>query len=139
MPIQAPISAEAGSQKDPKPTILYRLKSGSHVDAKAGIVIEPGDVFASEIDLVRQDGPNRWERVDDAQEVSIEELKARIKILEGRPSEEQPKQEEPADLDKLTIKQLREKASAMEPPVDLTDCSGKDEIVNALQQAMDAA
>ena len=119
----------------------FRLKSGSHYDGKRNIAIEPGDIYETDDDMIKAHGKIRWELVDEKGQESIEDLKARIKLLEGRVGpQEAPKPElEETDLESKSIKELRTFAAAMDPPVDLKDVTGKAEIINAIRFVMDAA
>jgi len=125
-----------------EPRYTFRLKSGSHYDGKTGRAYEPGDLVASDTDLQAEaraldPSSKRWERVGEFGEESIEDLKARLKILEGML--EKPESTSTAvdsdDLDKMSIAKLRALAQEME--VDLTDCSNKAEIISVLREALD--
>lgn len=120
----------------------FRLRSGSHYDNLTGTTIEPGGVIYTNENLKKTDR-GRWELIQESGQESIDELKARIRILEGRiaaeAAPEAPKAVDPDDLDGKSIKDLRALAAEMDPPVDLTDCTGKAEIVAAIRQAIDAA
>ena len=123
----------------------YRLKSGSHCiatgDGKHPQVLEPGDVMTTKINMIKLHGPDRWERVNAGPKENIEDLRARIKILEGLQAmnASQAAKDNPDDLSTKTIKQLREMAAAMEPPVELPSNMSKDDIIEAINSAMDAA
>lgn len=120
----------------------FRLKSGSHFDAVSNQTIEAGKIFFTNDNMQKLHGRLRWELVQEAGQDSIEELKARIRILEGRVAAEIPAPktgEDPDDLEGKSIKDLKAMAADMEPPVDLTTCTGKAEIVNAIRAALDAA
>lgn len=116
----------------------FRLRAGKHCDRSTGRIMKPGDTVTTEVNLRRRDGRDRWELVGEGEE-SIESLKARIKILEGFAKPEVP--EEPVDdgLENKSIRELREVAKEMEPPVDLTGVTGKDDIIAAIRQAQDNA
>jgi len=122
---------------------VYRLTAGSHViatgDGKNPLVLEPGDTMTTKINMVRLHGPGRWERVHGKKGDSIEDLRARIKILEGMPKQPVQAQAPSDDLNSKTIKQLREYADKMDPPVELPSGMSKDDIIEAINSAMDAA
>jgi ribonuclease BN (tRNA processing enzyme) len=117
----------------------FRLRSGSHYDRPRNVTIEAGQKFSTDVDLVKLYGAERWELIDQEGQESMEDLRARIKALEAQIPVVEVQQEEGDDLDRKSVKELRQLAAEMEPPVDLTTCNGKSEIVNAIRQAMDAA
>ena len=112
----------------------FHLKAGSFINRARGLELVPGDIYHTNDDMIKLEGRDRWELVQEGKE-SIEELKARIKLLESK----QPPTTEEDELDRKSIKELRTMAAEMVPPVDLTTCTGKTEIVNAIRQALDAA
>jgi hypothetical protein len=123
----------------------YKLKSGSHVYKDAdgnNIVVEPGGTATTDIDLRKKEGRDRWDLVDAQGTETIEDLKARIRILEGM-SKPPAKDEEPTaeddGLDTKSIKQLREVAAEMSPPVDLSGITTKEAIITAIRNAVDNA
>ena len=124
----------------------YRLRSGCYYRVEGGktVYYKPGDVITSNIDMLRLEGPDRWERVDDVtgRNESIADLRARIKILEGslaaREAEAaKPLSSEDDGLEGKTIKELRELAADMEPPVDLSGITTKDAIIAAIRHAIE--
>jgi hypothetical protein len=123
----------------------FKLKSGSHVyrdENGTDVVLEPGDTKHTDLDMRKLEGRDRWDLIDDQGPESIEELKARIRILEGfaKPQEEpQAEVAEDDGLDGKSIKQLREMAADMTPPVDLSGISSKDAIIAAIRSAADNA
>jgi hypothetical protein len=120
----------------------FRLRSGSHHDQSTGQTIEAGKIFYTNDNMQKLHGRQRWELVQETGQDSIEELKAKIRILEGRVAAEIPQTragEDPDDLDGKSIKELKAMAADMEPSVDLSTCTGKTEIVNAIRAALDAA
>lgn len=126
----------------------YRLKAGSHCiatgDGKHPQVLNPGDVMTTKINLIRLHGADRWERVNAGPKESVTDLRARIKILEGLQAAQaeqaaKSSQVDQDDLSTKTIKQLREVAASMAPPVELPSGMSKDDIIEAINSAMDAA
>lgn len=115
----------------------FKLKGGSHYDRKRGIKVEAGGLYHTDEDMIKLYGRNRWEKIKEGEE-SIDSLRAKVKALEARMAPSQPSTEDD-DLKNKSIKELRAIAAGMEPPVDLTTCNGKDEIINTIRQAMDAA
>ena len=125
-----------------KKQFTFKLRSGSHcyIDAQGKtITIEPKGILQTDIDMAKVEGPDRWEKLDDTGVETLEDLKARIRTLEALV----PKTEVPVvqddDLENKSVKELRTLAASMEPPVDLTDCNGKSEIIAVIRSAMDAA
>jgi hypothetical protein len=116
----------------------FKLKSGSHYDFKRKLNIEAGEIYHTDTDMIKLHGKNRWELVSEGEE-SIDSLRNKIKQLESRLPQAQPVAKDQDDLDAKSIKDLRTMAAEMSPPVDLTTCTGKAEIINAIRQAMDAA
>ena len=115
----------------------FRLKSGSHHVRNEGLTIEAGDLFHTDINMAKVHGKKRWELIKEGGE-SMDDLRARIKQLETRMTPE-PVRTTADDLDSLSIKDLRKMAAEMEPQVDLSTCTGKSEIINAIKAAMDNA
>ena len=119
----------------------FKLKAGGHVyrdkDGK-DVVVEPGGVVETDLDMRKLEGRNRWELLDDQSPDTIEELKARIKILEGFAKPVEPTPEDDG-LDGKSIKQLRELAADMTPPVDLSGINTKEAIIAAIRSAADNA
>jgi hypothetical protein len=88
--------------------------------------------------MAKVEGPDRWEKLEDTGIETLEDLKARIRTLEALvPKTEAPAQDD--DLENKSMKQLKELAVRMEPPVDLSTCNGKAEYINAIRSAIDAA
>jgi len=126
----------------------FKLKAGTHVyrdkDGK-DVVLEPGGTIETDLDMRKLEGRDRWELLDDQGVETIEELKARIKILEGfaKPPEVSAAGTEPTaeddGLDTKSIKQLREVAAEMSPPVDLSGITTKEAIISAIRSAADNA
>ena len=129
----------------------FKLKSGSHSvitsDGPKRTVknYEPGDVFETDEDMIKLHGPQRWQNIEEDQGESIEELRAKLRILEGRLNMDKPKEPEVAkkptlaEMDGMTIKALRALAANNDPPVDITACGNKDEIMQTLAQTFDVA
>ena len=117
----------------------FRLRSGSHHVRNENLTIEAGDLFHTNDDMAKLFGKDRWELVKEGQGESMDDLRTRIKQLEGRLGPAEPVRTTAEDLDSLSIKDLRKMAAEMEPPVDLNTCSGKTEIVNAIRVALDNA
>jgi len=129
---------------------LYRLKSGSYHNQKLGVDLEPGGTLETDVDMRREEGYDRWELVrTGAEEDTIENLRARIKILEGRPPEETvtiseesvekeepeaPAIEDPPQLHTMQMKDLRAYAAAK--GIDLEGLSGKSNLINAIEVAL---
>lgn len=127
-----------------KKQFTFRLRSGSHcyIDPQGKTVtIEPKGILHTNVDMALLEGPDRWEKLDDAGQETLEDLKARIRILESMVPKAEPitQDQEADDLDSKSIKELKALAASLEPPVDLNTCTGKAEIVNAIRSAMDAA
>ena len=129
-----------------KKQFTFKLRSGSHdvIDPVTKVVrhMVPGDLIETDEDLKRVWDRKRWEKVVDAGQETLEDLKARIRQLERLvPKAEETVTEVPAtdDLDNKSVKELRALAAEMDPPVDLTTCTGKNEIVKVIRSAMDAA
>lgn len=116
----------------------FKLRSGSHHDRARGITIEPGEIFKTNEDMIKLHGRNRWEKIQDNSGETIEDLRARLRILESMTKPSAPPANED-DLENKSVKELRAIAASLEPPVDLTTCNGKTEIVNVIRQAMDTA
>lgn len=127
----------------------FKLKGGSFHDFRDGevLVVESGDLLHTDDDMIALEGPDRWELIAEGHETT-EDLKSRIAALEAKLKTNvsvEPKEavsvesENSVPLAKKSIKELRKMAAEMDPPVDLTTCTGKDEIVAAIQQAIDAA
>ena len=131
--------------EEAKKQFTFKLRSGSHcyIDPQGKTVtIEPKGILQTNVDMALAEGPDRWEKIDDAGQETLEDLKARIRILESmvpKATESVVPDHEGDDLDSKNIKELRTLAASLEPPVDLTDCNGKTEIINAIRSAMDAA
>lgn len=127
-------------EEQPKYKYTFCLKAGSHLDLGRKLSLEPGGIYHTDEDMIKLHGRNRWELVKEGQE-SMEDLRARIKLLEGRlePAKTEEVRHDLDDLASKSVKELRTIAAEMSPPVDLTDCSGKTEMINAIRQAMDAA
>ena len=129
------------------PVRKYHLRTGSHVSYRGGtnpVNIEPGGILETTQDMIKLEGADRWELLEDlgGGAESLEDLKARIRILEGQLGKpEEPKEDDPDpdDLNRKSIKQLREMAASLDPPVDLSTCSNKEQMVNAIRGALDAA
>lgn len=133
-----PVVEEANKQ------FTFKLRSGSHcyIDAQGKtITIEPKGILQTNVDMALLEGSDRWEKLEDAGQETLEDLKARIRILESLvpKTESVVPDHEGDDLDSKSIKQLKELAASLEPPVDLSTCTGKAEIINAIRSAMDAA
>ncbi len=131
-----------------KKKFTFKLRSGQHevIDPVTKTItrLKPGDTINTDEDLKLIWGRRRWEKVDDDGESSIEELKARIRILEGlaKAKEAEVAKEAETDTDTLetmSVKQLREFAAKFEPPIDLSTANGRQEILNTIREAMDAA
>ena len=122
----------------------FKLKAGSHIDRDEhgnNIVLDPGGILNTDLDMRKLQGRDRWELIDDQGPDTIEELKARIRILEGfaKPQEPQVEVAEDDGLDGKSIKQLREMAADMTPSVDLSGVTTKDAIIAAIRSAADNA
>jgi len=121
----------------------FKLKAGSHIyrgkDGK-DVALEPGGVVETDLDMRKIEGRNRWELLDNEDKDTIEDLKARIRILEGMaPPVEEAKAEVSDDLEGKSISTLRKLAADMEPPVDLTGLTAKGDIIAAIRSAVDNA
>lgn len=145
-----PTSVQAVEEVQPKKKFTFKLRSGMHdvIDPVTKTIrhMVPGDVINTDDDLKRIWDRKRWEKVDeDKDQDSIAELKARIRILEGlaemSQKTEAAKEAEPIqdDLETMSVKQLREFAAKFEPSIDLSTCNGRQEILNTIREAMDAA
>lgn len=133
-----------------KKRFTFKLRSGMHdvIDPVTKVVrhMVPGDMIETDEDLKRIWDRKRWEKVVDAGQETLEDLKARIRQLERLVPKDVPVVEESAepifpsdDLNNKSVKELRALAAEMDPPVDLTTCTGKNEIVKVIRSAMDAA
>ena len=137
-----------------KPKYTFRLRSGSHhhatrdADGKVAYQnIEPGGTFCTDKNMRASiAGRQRWELLEEADQETLGDLRERLKILEGqltlREQEERRVEigpDDSDDLESMNIKQLKSMAGSMEPPVDLSTCTGKTEIVNAIRLAVDSA
>lgn len=131
--------SEATLQEAPVYKYTFKLKAGSHHDRKRNITIETGGLYQTNDDMVKLHGKNRWELVKGDGVETMEDLRTRIRQLEAKMAPVQVEASSADELDRKSIKELREMAAKMEPPVDLTTCTGKDAIVNAIRQALDAA
>ena len=121
----------------------FKLKAGGHVyrnDQGIDVSLEPGGIIDTHLDMRKLEGRNRWELMDNEDKDTIEDLKARIRILEGMaPPVEEAKAEVSDDLEGKSISALRKLAADMEPPVDLTGLTAKGDIIAAIRSAVDNA
>ena len=117
----------------------FRLRSGSHYDKSRNLQIETGQRFSTNDDMVKLHGADRWELVDQEGAETMDDLRARIKALEAQITPIEAAKAEGDDLESKSIKELRQLAAEMEPPVDLTTCNGKSEIINTIREAINAA
>ena len=124
---------------------LFRLKSGSYHNQKLGLNIEPGGTIETDEDMRRLEGYDRWELVRTGREAeTIEDLRARIALLEGRPKEEaEPEDVNPVmsedepQLHAMQIKELRDYAAGK--GIDLEGITGKSNLINAIQAHLENA
>ena len=120
----------------------FKLKAGTHIyrnEEGKDITLEPGGIINTDLNMRKIEGRNRWELVDDQGADTIEELKARIRILEGMAKPQESPQPEDDGLDTKSIKQLRELAADMTPSVDLSGITTKEAIIAAIRSAADNA
>ena len=128
-----------------KPLMKFKLLRGSlahTVTNKDGtktiLHFEPGQVYETTIDMVRKEGRERWERVNE-DAMTIEDLKARLRILEGQKMADQGEAYQGDDLDAKSIPQLRAIAEKLDPPIDLSKVKSKSDIVALIREAQDVA
>jgi len=121
----------------------FKLKAGSHIyrDKNGNnVALEPGGILETDVDMRKKEGRDRWDLLDNEDKDTIEDLKARIRILEGMaPPVEESKTEVSDDLEGKSISALRKLAAEMEPPVDLIGLTSKGDIIAAIRNAIDNA